>query len=66
METQFNINIAVQDGKVILTTDLNGLSELSLHTSREYSRYFAEAHAILAGPVSSEVVEDTQPPLPGL
>ena len=66
METQFNINIAVQGGKVTLTTDLNGLEALSANTSRDYSRYFAEAHAILSGPVAGEVEDEAQPPLPGL
>jgi hypothetical protein len=66
VETQFNINIAVQDGRVILTTDLKGLEALSANTTRDYSAYFAQAHELLSGPVAGEVVEDNQPPLPGL
>lgn len=66
MKTQFNIDIAVHGGKVTLTTDLKGLEALSANTTRDYSAYFAEAHAILSGPVAGEVEDDAQPPLPGL
>lgn len=71
METQFNIDIAVQDGKVILTTDIKGLEALSANTTRDYSQFFAEAVERIIGisaPIIGEVVDedDNQPPLPGL
>lgn len=69
METQFNISIAAEpaNGKVILTTDTAGLLALSENTTREYSRYFTEAHERLQRAIIGKVLEDpAQPPLPGL